>query len=48
MSLPGPITSIETLPTELLEWLGEKNIKPGEGDLWVSPLELLAVAGCFE
>ena len=35
MSHPAPITSIETLPSELLEWLGEKKIKPGDGDLWV-------------
>ena len=35
MNLPTPITSVETLPTELLEWLGERKIKPGEGDLWV-------------
>ena len=35
MNLPTPITSIDTLPTELLEWLGEKKIKPGDGDLWV-------------
>jgi hypothetical protein len=35
MEAPAPITSIETLPTELLEWLGEKKIKPGTGDAWV-------------
>jgi hypothetical protein len=35
MNVPVPVTSIETLPTELLEWLGEKKIKPGDGDLWV-------------
>jgi hypothetical protein len=37
MDLPTPITSVETLPNELLEWLGEKKIKPGEGDVWVFP-----------
>jgi hypothetical protein len=35
MDVPVPITSIDTLPTELLEWLGEKKIKAGDGDLWV-------------
>ena len=35
MDLPTPVTSIETLPPQLLEWLGEKKIKPGDGDLWV-------------
>ena len=42
MNVSGPITSIDTLPTELLEWLGEKKIKPGDGDLWVTnpPLEI--------
>lgn len=38
MNLPAPVTSIETLPTELLEWLGERKIKPGDGDLWVRTL----------
>lgn len=38
MSHPAPITSIETLPSELLEWLGEKKIKPGDGDEWVPSL----------
>jgi len=35
MNPAPPVTSVETLPTELLEWLGERKIKPGDGDLWV-------------
>jgi len=36
MDHPPPVTSIQTLPSELLEWLGEKKIKPGNGEAWVS------------
>jgi hypothetical protein len=44
MNIPVPITSIETLPAELLEWLGERKIKPGDGDLWVlSVLQTISV-----
>jgi hypothetical protein len=41
MNVMAPVTSIETLPTELLEHLGERKIKPGEGDLWVFAFALL-------
>ena len=40
MNASVPVTSIETLPTDLLEWLGERKIKPGDGDLWVRIFEI--------
>ena len=48
MSLPAPITSIETLPSELLEWLGERKIKPGDGDLWVPFLGIVPCLAPYE
>jgi hypothetical protein len=35
MDIATPITSVEHLPAELVEALGEKKIKVGDGDLWV-------------
>ena len=42
MEVAAPVTSVETLPTELLEWLGEKKIRPGVGDAWVPSLTLIS------